>query len=268
MTDKTEYMKVASAQLFRIVSKKENNQTPFDSHDKKKKNSEDENDNHKESQKEDLSHLDLPQMIELGRLLLSKRNIELKMFVRIKKESPQENAFFTNIDSDVLLIKSKLAEIDKNIADINFYQFSSIDEEEDNTIDKLTDLSSLYGEFLKLAISEDNALNEDNIDDLENVLQEKETILTQIEQLQKKIDFNIFKKYPPDYSKKVKANEILVDIQSKMNQIVKIEDQNSVNLQNAMDDTKMKICDQEKSNKMISKYSSSGKKSYFIDTTK
>jgi hypothetical protein len=269
MTDKSEYMKVASAQLFRVVSKKENNQTPFEFSDNKKKKTDDDNEKNNDTQKEEINHLDSIQLIELGRLLLSKRNTELKLFVRIKKNTPTENSFFSNIDSDVMLIKSKLAEIDKNIADINFYHSNSIvEDEEDNTINKLNKLDFYYGQFLEFAISEDSALNNDDIDALEIVLREKESVLTHIEQLQKNIDFNIFKKYPPDYPKKVKANDILVDIQSKMNQIVKIEDQNSVKLQNTMEDAKTKICEQENSSKKISQYASQSTKSYFIDTTK
>jgi len=110
-------------------------------------------------------------------------------------------------------------------------------------------------------------LNEDD-DELALIISQKNELLTQIEFIQKNINLKFFTKFPSDYPNKIKADAILSDIHNVMNKIVKIEDENSVNLQSVMNSIKVRLTEQDKNSKAISKYAVGNIKSHFIDTTK
>ncbi len=274
MAEKSDYMKVASAQMLRISPKQERQKQEYEQNNKKKRfNDQDLNEDELSLYFDDhLNHLNEHQLIELGRLILNKRNTEMKLYIRIikKKHQGSDDEFYKLLDTDILLIKSKLAEIEKNISDFDFYaqdQSQSI-QEENEILESLGHLKKLYNQFLHSAINEQNILLEKELDDLDVILLEKEEILKNIELYQKSINYNIFKNYPPDYPNKAKANEILSDIHNVMNEIVKIEDENSVELQTSMNELKQEIQSRSKETQAISKYSSGNIKSHFIDTTK
>ncbi|HOD53835.1 MAG TPA: hypothetical protein PKJ08_04855 [Candidatus Cloacimonadota bacterium] len=265
MASKNDYMKVASAQLLRITSKKENNPETFDfngNHSKKQ--------NHEKKEQEfteqhSINSLDPNQMIELGRLLLFKRNAELKLYLNIKKK----NNGINDTESEIIMTKNKLAEIDLSISDVDFINENIHDNaEEDDIFEKLLSLKILYNEILAYAENERlSILNEDD-DELALIISQKNELLTQIEFIQKNINLKFFTKFPSDYPNKIKADAILSDIHNVMNKIVKIEDENSVNLQSVMNSIKVRLTEQDKNSKAISKYAVGNIKSHFIDTTK
>lgn len=271
MADKNDYMKVASAQMLRINSKQEKPKQAFYFQSKHKQGLENGTDEFEMPEYQaNLNYLDPHQLIELGRLLLNKRNTELKLFLRIKKRNNEDSKEFYNLlDTDILLIRGKLAEIEKKLSDFDFMHDDPVNlDEEDEVLEKMQSLHQLYSTFLESAKKENDILLNNEVDKLDTILNEKEEALVQIELNQKNINYDIFKNYSQDYSKKIKANEILVDIHNVMDEIVKIEDQNSVGLKNAMDEMKAKILTQNKNTQAISKYASGNVKSHFINTTK
>lgn len=274
MAEKSDFMKVASAQMLRVSPKQERQKQEYEQNRKKKRFPGQENDELEGNLFQDgsLSQLDEQQLIELGSLILNKRNTELKLFLRVNKRNEHKSGdeFYKLLDTDILLIKSKLAEIDKNISDFDFMAHDQKvnQQEEDEVLHDLDLLRKKYKSFLAAAHDEQKILLSKNPEDLEVILLEKEELLHQIETHQKTINYNIFKKYPPDYPKKAKANEILSDIHNVMNEIVRIEDENSVELQTSMNELKQEIQSRSKETKAISRYSSGNIRSHFIDTTK
>ncbi len=268
MAEKSDYMKVASAQLLRISSKKENTKDGSDlneNHSKKQNQKSNEN-----SQKSghNINELNTVQLIELGRLILDKRNAELRLYLSLKKK--KNNSTTDEPETEISITINKIAEIAKNISDVDLLpvEHDIKNEEENEVLEKIISLKVLYHDFLKFAESErESIINEDD-NELELILSLKNEVLTQIEYLQKTINVNYFSSFPPDYPKKVKADAILTDIHNVMNMIVKIEDENSVNLQSVMESIKTRLNEQEINSKAISKYAFGNLKSHFIDTTK
>ncbi|MCB5249528.1 MAG: hypothetical protein RBS16_00740 [Candidatus Cloacimonadales bacterium] len=261
MTNKSDYIKIAAAQSLRISPKKEGNQESGDyyanSHKQKKENNE-----QVYYEQNTIKELDTNELIELGRLLLLKRNIELRIYIDYKKNDAKSDA--------VILAKNKLIDVESSLFNFgtNKAKGQEIEIEEDEILINVEELKLQYIKMQDLVEQErDSILNEDD-DSLERVISLKNSILDEIDKLIRKIDFNYIKQIPSGSENKIKVDAIISDIHSVMDMIVKIEDENSVKLQSAIDNINAKLANQDSNAQAISKYSKSKVNSHFIDTTK
>ncbi|HPY96398.1 MAG TPA: hypothetical protein PL063_04235 [Candidatus Cloacimonadota bacterium] len=261
MADKSDYMKIASAQSLRISPKKEGNQESGDFYANSKRQDKEKNEQNQQEQKQ-LNELDMAQHIELGRLLLLKRNTEMRLFVDLKKEKPNEK--------EIIIIKNKLVDIESNLFSVGRDKVKETlsNSETDEIIIKIESIKELYDKMLALTEQEKQIILEEDDEQLELVINKKNNVLDKIDALLKQVDINYFKDFPPENENKIKVDAILIDIHYVMNMIVKIEDENSVNLQSVMDGISMKLTAKDSNAAAISKYALSSNNSHFIDTTK
>jgi len=108
----------------------------------------------------------------------------------------------------------------------------------------------------------------DDIDFLEEIIKQKEEVLEKITSARNAVVFDYFKKLHPEDKNKIKANEILSDIHIVIDEIIRQEDENSVELQNISEKMKLDIARQDRGAKAVSQYAQSTTKSHFIDTKK
>lgn len=261
MADKSDYMKIASAQSLRISPKKEGNQESTDFYANSKRQDKEKNEQNHQEHKH-LNELDMAQHIELGRLLLLKRNTEMRLFVDLKKEKPNEK--------EIIIIKNKLVDIESNLFSVGRDKVKETpsNSETEEIISKIESIKQLYDKMLALAEQERQTIFEEDDEQLELVIKLKNKVLDDIDVQLKQVDINYFKDFPPENENKIKVDAILIDIHYVMNMIVKIEDENSVNLQSVMDGISLKLAAKDSNAQAISKYALSSNNSHFIDTTK
>lgn len=274
MADKNDYFRVIPANMLKVTPKQESHQNQQDQKNKKKEEKPEDNSSIFVNSKYGIQELDSKELIELGRLIIDKRNSELKLFIRMRNKDQmlQTEAYNQKtIEADIILLQRKIAELNMNVSELDFRLFeekTTNDSSLENSLDFLNRLKQLYELFYDFVKEEQRILNIEDIDFLEDILKQKETVLNQIVDIQKNINFEVFKEISPENEKKAKANEILSDIHNVMNEIIRQEDENSVELQNVREKMKLNISRQDKGAKVISQYAQSSMKSHFIDTKK
>jgi hypothetical protein len=273
MADRNDYLKVESANMLKVSPKQDSHQNPFEENEKKKKKHTEQEQLEVIKNQHQIKEYDPTELIELGRLILNKRNFELKLFLRLKgKEKLITSKDFVHktLETDIILLQQKIAEYDINISelDLKVKVDNSKQQDIEEELSKLGKLKTYYQLFFDFVKEEKNILNIDNIDFLDEIIQQKDIVLKQIIEIQKTINFEIFKEILPENEKKIKANQILSDIHYMMNEIIRQEDENSVELHSLMEKMKLDIARQDKGAKAISQYGQSSLKSHFIDTKK
>lgn len=271
MADKSDFFKVAPVHLLKVSSKHDNHQNPNEQQKKKKKESK----YHAVESIKGVEELNTSELVEFGRIILSKRNVELKLFLRMKnhKELMKSDSFIqSTIQTEIVLLQAKLAEFDKDLQelDLKLYDSGNLshDVDLDYALSLLEQLFNLYHLFFDCVKEEVRLLNIEDIDFLDTIIKQKEDILNDIVVCQKKINFDFLKKISPENEKKIKANQILSDIHNVINEIIKQEDENSVELHSLMEKMKLDIARQDRGAKAISQYAQTSLKSHFIDTKK
>ena len=216
------------------------------------------------------------QQYELGFLILKKRNLELFLFTKLMQtrknnDGTIESSFedSTQVQQEIHLIQMKMFELEKEITELQSRVFTVKEySDEDDVFSKLLILVKEYQDYLDQSIKENYVLLEQGGEEISQILEVKEKILHNIEKYQRQVPFEYFKDYSPEHPKKIKADEILSELHNIVSEIVKIEDQNSVELQNQKESLKSEMKKQNKGVQAISKYVKGDLKSHFINTTK
>ena len=287
--DKNDFIRISPTNSMTVTSRQDSAKQEYDQKKKKQEKKEKEIFN-----KVDVDNLEIIELLEFGRLILNKRNTELKLFMKLRQESgveslksdedeiaspsthhadsrsEQETAHRN--DKDTLLLQVKIAEYDKELQEIALKSKAAVNGEVEFDVEReimnLQKLCELYCIFFECVKEENRVLNIDDIDFLDDIIKQKEDVLTQITDVRNDINFDSFKNISPEDENKIKANEILSDIHNVIDKIIRQEDENSVELQNIREKMKLDIAKQDKGAKVISQYSQSTTKSHFIDTKK
>ena len=273
MNDKNDFMRVPASSTLRIASRQDNRQNQTDLQDKEKKKKP-ESELISENEIEDL---DTNEIVKFGNIVFKKRNTELKLFIHLRK-SPElrtrqykiySHSIKNNEKKEINILQAKIAEYEKDLLEIKLKPSKKQDIETnmdiDETIENLTKLLILYNSYFKCVQREIIVLKSDIIEDFEDIINEKDDILDQIDFTLLNTNFEPYKNNLPDNENKIKATKILSDIHNVINEIMKQEDENRVELQNIKDGLKLEIAKQERGAKAISKYGQANVKSHFID---
>ncbi len=270
-----DFIKVAPPQMLRINSKQEQNQNSQQHYHRK--------DSERSNQDEQAGEgnfsgreISTPQyQTELGRLILKKRNLELFIFTKMISivnnfELSQEEKDIILNDHDITQAKAKLADLEIQIIELEnmLSHTHETNADLDANILLLTDLNTAYQHYLQYSNLESESLQNNEIEELDAYHFEKDKALDSIEHIQKTVNFNLLTKIEEENQKSAKVKELFAEIGIKVKEIMKIEDENSVKLQNLREDIRFEIRKQNDGVKAISKYAVMGGRSHFIDTTK
>lgn len=99
-------------------------------------------------------------------------------------------------------------------------------------------------------------------------MDEKSFLLNQISKIQNSVVYSVLRELEEKSLKKIKANEFLSDIHTKMTSIIDLENKNSVELQNQKKEVQLRLEKRNAGVRAISLYANAKNKSHFIDTTK
>ena len=283
MVTKDDFLRAIPTGMLRVASRNDSHQSQYDQKKKKKEPKIQES----SEENQETEELDFRELIEFGRIVFHKRNTELKLFSKLrnlnllneikaaelKKQDNNSNVQNETPDSTIphetSILKIKIAGFNKDLQEIKLKtkeQTHTPQEHEDKIVlQNLSKLLELYSSFLISVKKENTIINIDDIDHFEVFIKEKDDILDQIEAVQREIDFEAFKDYPPDDENKIMANQILADIHDTINKIILQENQNNIELQNLKDKIKLDISKQDKGAKAVSQYGKSSIQSHFID---
>ena len=258
MTDKNDFMKVAPPGMLTVTSRQDSSQNQYDQKKKKKDAKKQTDDAHEE----ELEEFEIDELVEFGMTTFKKRNTEKKLFLKMKDQN--------NLTQASSLCHEKPTESEDS---------ETVDDDPQST-ENLSKLHVAYKSYLKIVKEESKIINIDDIDHFDDIIHQKDVILDHIDIIIKSIDFDIFKKdlipasqaswieqkfFFKKNEKNIKADEILSDIHKVINEIVRLEDENSVELQNLKERMKLDMAKQERGAKAISQYGQPNTRSHFID---
>ena len=288
---KNDFIRIAPTNSLAVTSRQDSSKHEYEQkkkRDSKKKDSED-------NEKKQFEEFETLELIEYGKVIFGKRNKELKMFMKIYQEAdvksqqpgvgsqdeynindlsptpPECEAIaIETVDRSDTQPPPTIFEsgYDDSLAPTTPENDSEIEFEYAQEVIDLSRLLDLYTVFFGLVKDENKILNIDDIDFLEKIVEQKDDILNQITAARDAISFDIFKNLPPEDKNKIKANQILSEIHNVIDEIIKQEDENSVEFQNIREKMKLDIAKQDRGAKAVSQYAQSTTKSHFIDTKK
>jgi|GEM_PF-1978151 len=271
MVEKNDFMKVASPGMLSVTSRQDSSQNQYDQQKKNKKKNKKEDDSG-DNEFEDFDDFEIDELIEFGGKVSKKRNKDLKTFMNTINSS--SHFFDASLDPTALSIE----DVDSQLVD-----------DSSDSVELLTKLHVLYSSFFKIVLDESKIINMNEIDGFDILIRKKDIILDQIDKILKIINFNDFKKeispappappalgfltiplfgnknILPQNKEKTKADEILSEIHKVVNEIMKQENKNSVELQSLKEKMKLDIAKQERGAKAVSQYGQPNVKSHFID---
>jgi len=216
--------------------------------------------------------------MELGRLIIEKKNIELTLYTRIEDEINQKEEEKKSTDFEVIikekklqLIKKQIIEIEQRISELSPDEFSESSNDEtvvDVQLRKLLKIKQLYRQYEIKTEAEEQTISEEDLAGLKQLMDEKSFLLNQISKIQNSVVYSVLRELEEKSLKKIKANEFLSDIHTKMTSIIDLENKNSVELQNQKKEVQLRLEKRNAGVRAISLYANAKNKSHFIDTTK
>ena len=261
------FERINAASEIKVVDRQDSgNQNPpsYSGNGKKKKETSDSQD------KEQLPDYDDSQWIhynlELGRLIIEKKNLEISLISEERKAGSRDY-----VESKIELIKKQITELENKIVGLDLSKMQIPDTPStniDTQISYLSKLHRLYGVYLEITFKETSAIEKEDLDTLHLLMEQKSTILQSIHTTQNNILFDVLKNLPEKTEKRTKADSILTDINVKIKQIIDSENKNSVELENQKEELRLKLGKKSIGTRAISKYASAHMRSHFIDTTK
>ena len=247
MTEKSDFIRIASPGMLSVASRKESSQNQYDQQKKKKENKKQIEIN----PEAEMEEFDIEELVEFGRIVSKKRNQDM----RITKQELQGNA-------------EEEMSIGTDDGTEETERTSALDTETERTSAFPTELSpllDLYQKYYLCVCEESKIITTDDIDAFDDIIKQKDFILDQIDIVLKTINFDEYKNNSPKDENKTKANEILSEIHFVINKIMRQEDENSVELQSLKERMKLDIIKQERGAKAVSQYGQSLARSHFID---
>lgn len=210
--------------------------------------------------------------IELGNLLIKKRNIELLMFMQLSHEgeiSKNEKIELEKIKTQILNLQTKINNLEEDDSEEEIISPQvKLSKIIDQNIVYLEQLLKLYDQHFRITQNEHKSIISEDLKLLSEIMKLKNGTIEHIEAIQSQLDLKQFSKLEDNSEKKSKANSILSDIHTRIDQIITQEDENSAELKNQQDELRNQLGKHDKSTKVISQYKSHETKSHFIDTTK
>jgi len=260
MAGKNDYLPIAPSNTLRVTTSGDGHHNHQDGKNKKK--SEPKLDDQTIITNED--ELESIELIELGRILLKKRNTEMKLFqnLQLNKENTQPDEQVINI------LQVKIAQYERDLQELK--QNKTIENTEINLTmeDQILYLEKLYSTYLvynECIIEAKRIININDIEFLDNIIRQKESILNQIDDIRNSIDLSFIKNYSVSKEKKLKADQLLADIHLLINKIIDEDNQNSIQMKKILDKVKISLANIDIEKKTISKYGQKNIKSHFID---
>lgn len=240
-----------------------------------------EGESYHEQKKEEKNAFDIPErpellissdlyQIELGNLIIKKRNVELNLFTEILKEINSGHKTTEDYRAvKITQLKSNIYRIEKAIENLDPEQ---LEDSESSTFEKqlvfLAKVNLLYEKYLNLTIQESIAVSEEDYDKLEELMEEKTLTYREITINQKFVSIGKIDEKISDEEEKSKVRKIISEIKSKLKQIINQENQNSVNLKSHKKEL-MKLIEKEDRNvSTVLKYNNALQTSHFISTKK
>jgi|GEM_PF-2879201 len=232
--------------------------------------------NEEEEQPESTGEL-LPQWwhyrIELGRLLLEQKNLELSLFTSLSEDAlAEERKDRRKRERDLQRIKARIAELEQRIASLEWEETHRSQEpqhiEIDRQIQGLVELLGIYTNYYQHTIAETDAIMHGDLTTLTQLMSTKKSLLQRVGILQQMLNLSLFRELGEDDAKRIKASGILSDIHSETTRILDRENQNSVELRNQKEEVKAELGRRTTGAQAISKYATVTRSSRFIDTTK
>ncbi|MCL1826752.1 MAG: hypothetical protein FWG20_01810 [Candidatus Cloacimonetes bacterium] len=258
MAEKNDYIPVSASNTLRVAARNDSNQNQ---HDTPKKKQEEKHTNIEVPEKA-TEELEPTELIEFGRLLLQKRNAELKLF------SLQKNTedISENTSTEIIGLQVKIASLEKDIQELHLTNTTrSTSDNIDEQIKSLEKLHQLNIALLDCVKEERTILNIDDIDFLETIIRQKDDILNQCDMVRNEINFRLFDDLLDTDPKKIKYRQMVTDLRSLINEIIEYEDENAIELHNVREKMKLILTKQDIGAKTISQYTQSTNKSHFID---
>ncbi|MCD4830107.1 MAG: hypothetical protein K8R90_11825 [Candidatus Cloacimonetes bacterium] len=215
--------------------------------------------------------------IELGRLLMEQKNLELSLFTSLQEEDavpdlPSERKERRSRDNHLLRIKGRIAELEQKIANLDWAETHRTASPEKLELDRqmqgLTELRELYRQYYSNTEQETEMIGKGDLPTLHQLMNTKKDLLERAHVLQEMLDIELFRGRSEEDAERAKANRILSDIHSVMNRILDRENQNSVELRNQKEEVKAELGKRNAGAKAISRYANALRQSRFVDTTK
>jgi len=262
--EKNDFIRISATNSMTVTSRQESSKHEYDQ--KKKKGQKRGFDDKEESI---IEEFEIFELIEYGKILFTKRNKELRLFMKMYQESEEFGMRSSECGDDNNVVTGLAPDAD----DLDVASYVPTDDEEkveefDPMVLNLSKLLEHYNTFFALVKDENRILNIDDIDFLEDIIKQKEDTLNLITSARDAVVFDYFKDLSPEDKNKIKANEILSDIHIVIDEIIRQEDENSVELQNIREKMKLDIAKQDRGAKAVLQYAQSTTKSHFIDTKK
>ena len=212
--------------------------------------------------------------IELGRLLMEQKNLELSLFTSLQEENQleSEKRDLRERENRLRRIKGRISELEQKIASLDYEEAHRAEHGEHLAIDRqlqgLRELRGIYREYGRLTMQESDAIMHGDLTTLHQLMAAKKSHLERIHILQNLLDLHLFEDRAEEDAKRAKANRILTDIHSEMTRILDTENQNSVELRNQKEEVRAELGKRNAGAKAVSRYASAPRHSRFVDTTK
>jgi hypothetical protein len=200
--------------------------------------------------------------LEIGRLLIEKRNIELALFTQLSE------AVSADHERNLARIHQRIGELERRLLELEGSEKTDDNSPADPVVTNLDTASALYDGYIALTENETASINADDLDTLDGIMQRKSELLERIEQVQTGIEFAAFQALPEGSEKRIKADGIIADINTKIRTILDQENTNSVELQNRREAVRVELTRGTAGTRVISKYANTEQRPRFIDTTK
>ena len=215
--------------------------------------------------------------IELGRLLIEQKNLELQLYASLQEGDEEDELHADRVerrDRETRLrrITGRIAEIEQKVANLEWEESHTEPSPEKLAVKRqlkgLEELRDIYTEYLDLTHQETTAIIQGDLVVLRSFMDQKKHLLERVHILQDLLDMEMFKTRDEEDAKRVKARRVLDDIHSVMTRILDQENENSVELRNQKEEVRAELGKRNAGAKAISRYASALRHSRFVDTTK
>jgi len=263
MADRNDYIPVSASNTLRVASRNDKNNNQHD----QKKNKQDDKKDIELKTKKGFEKLEPTELIEFGRILLHKRNTELKLFALHKNYDVENHSDLeNNTNQNIALLKLKIASYEKDIQEMNMIQIHpQVNDDIQDQFNLLEKIYELYKALQECVKEERKILNIDEIDFLDVIIKQKDTILNKCDELRNQINFQLFTNLSEQNPIKLKYDSLMENIRNLVNVIIEFEDENSTELHNLKEKMKLILSKQDLGVRTVTQYTQTAPKSHFID---
>lgn len=212
--------------------------------------------------------------LEIGGLLVEKRNIELALYTQVEGHGDANEADRAEQERELVRIHQRIAELERRLTELDARNHHAetplppTPDHIDDSIRNLEQMGRLYQGYHELTDQEGVAIDREDFPTLSSLMKTKQDLLERIRQVRESIDFPMLQALEDGSEKKAKASEVLSDINLKIRQILDKENLNSVELQNRKEEVRNELARHRPETRAISRYAVSDQRPHFVDTKK